>query len=177
MSRQQFSEFVQDRLGNVNRKLDDYRSLDGMSTDNGITDQSTTAGSTDTAATDQYVVYTNPDGVTGAILEEFIIDNNSSDDANNNLAITFTIIEITLNSNGTIDSTTQRSVTQSVAADTRSTVDYSGEPFKADAIGIDAATGVQGSGNTSTLDVEVGASVRAIAPEDVEEGAQITTSP
>lgn len=177
MPRQEYEEYVQDRLGNTRRKFDDTRSQAGMSTDNGIITDTTTAGSTDTAATSQVVIYEIPDDIQASHVIEIVVDNQSSDDADNDLTVEYFIESVTLDSNGNIDTSTQRSVRNSVGANSRNVEEYTGEEFSEDAIAINLTSGTQGSGNTASLDVEAGVSVRNDHKEYHEAASEQTATP
>jgi len=177
MPRNEQEEYEQDRLGNVYRKLDRVRAEDGYDTDNGITTVSSTAGAVDTKATATEIVYDLPDDVQQAHLVEIVINNSSSDDSGTNLSVDYTMQDSTLDSNGNIDTTTKRSVTDTVASDSRDKVEYTGREFSDGAIAIDVTTEAPSAGNTATLDIEVGVAVYADHLEEYEGTTEITTSP
>lgn len=121
-------QFEQDRLGNVRRKLDEYRAREGNV--GGGTDGIVTIAAGD-AGTD-VVVYDPPDHADETILLEVRVRDTSGG------AITFTVQEAELNDDGTVASTTQRSITQDVAANDTTVLEYIGEPFT-DAVAVNAS--------------------------------------
>jgi hypothetical protein len=177
MPRNEQEEYEQDRLGNVYRKLDRVRAEDGYSEDNGIITINTTAGAVDTEATATEIVYDLPDDVQQAHLVEIVINNKSADDSGSDLSVDYTIQDSTLDSNGNIDTTTKRSVTDTVGTGSRDEVEYTGREFSDGAIVIDAESEQPSAGNTATLEIEVGVSVYADHLEEYEGTTEITTSP
>lgn len=128
MVREQVERYLQDKLGNVRRELDDHRAQagnSGLNDNNGIADVA--AGDTGTTQ----VVYEIPDDIQQAILQDIHIFNETAN------AATFHIEEATLNDDGTVDTSTRRSVTYNLSANGDRTIDYTGDPFTEDAIAVD----------------------------------------
>lgn len=162
MTREQNENFSQDRLGNVNRELDDVRGQDGMdatTTDgnpNGILEVTT---GDDDGATD-LIIMEIPDGASGFNLDEIHAFNSSSAEAN------FSIFTATLNDDGTIDTTTRRSVPYNVAASTGRTISYVGKEFGDDAIVVQ-----------SNFTGHIGLGGYMDRPEELEPASEQTVAP
>lgn len=130
MTREQTEQFEQDRHGNVRRSLDEHRARDGnggMDGENGIV--SVAAGDSGTTQT----VFVIPDDASQAILETITLYNNTAN------AATFHVEEATLNDDGSVDTSTRRSVTRTLAADDERDLEYTGRPFTEDAIAINVS--------------------------------------
>lgn len=128
MSRNENENFSQDRLGNSNRELDSIRGQDGMDaggdSPSGLLEVTT---GDDDGATD-LVVLELPDDAEGFHLDELHAHNNTGGPE------TFSVFSATLNDDGTVDTTTRRSVPMNVAAGVARTISYSGKEFNEDAI-------------------------------------------
>lgn len=128
MSRNETENFSQDRLGNSNRELDSIRGQDGMEEDantpSGLIEVTT---GDDDGATDLTVLEL-PDDAEGFHLEELHAHNGTG------AAENFSVFSATLADDGTVDTTTRRSVPMNVAAGVTRTISYSGKEFNEDAI-------------------------------------------
>jgi len=128
---EEYSEYEQDRLGNVNRKLDQLRAQDGNAgadADNsGILEIA--GGDEDT----DLVVYELPSDASQVMLDLINFHNNSGGDG------TFRILEATLDSSGTITNSTRRSVLYNVSDGATRVVGYEGRPFTDDAIAVNSS--------------------------------------
>lgn len=129
MPRDEEVPYEQDRFGNERRKLDQLRAQEGMY---GTSDDNEGIVSiADDDVDTELVVYEIPEHADETILD-LIHAYNSSDDG------TFTLYEATLDSDGDITDTTQRSVPLNVAADATRTVGYEGVSFTEDAIAVNS---------------------------------------
>lgn len=127
MSRKQEEQFEQDRLGNVNRKLDRFRAQEGMEDEDGIVE----IGEDD--VDEDVVLVEFPDHVDEAIVTELHSYNSTAEDG------TYTLHEAELDDDGEITDTTQRSVRIEVAGEATRINSYEGKPFSGDAIAVNAS--------------------------------------
>jgi len=129
MTREETEQYEQDRLGNVNRKLDELRAQEGMvgvDTDDGIAE----IASAETGAVQLlYSLPTHADQVMLDLVHAF----NSVPTSPN----TFSLWEVTLNGSNSIVSSTRRSVPINVASGATRAIGYEGLPFD-QAIGVSA---------------------------------------
>ena len=129
MAREEVEEYEQDRLGNVNRRIDQLRAQEGMSgqsaDDEGIETIATADTNTD------LLVLSKPTHADEMILD-LIHAHNSQ-----NTAGTFRMLELTLDGSGNVASSTDRSVPINVASQATRAIGYEGTPFTR-AIGVNA---------------------------------------
>lgn len=120
--RNRVENYQQDRLGNVNRELDELRAQEGMvgTDDDNMGIQ--TIGSADTGS--NLLVFSKPTHADRVILD--LIHAHNSGDA----AGTFQIFDAVLDGNGAISSTTRRSVPINVANGSTRSIGYEGKPFE-----------------------------------------------
>lgn len=162
MGRTENETFKQDRQGNVRRDIDEVRGLDGMEEvdgdgdPNGIVEIVT---GDDDGATD-VILFHIPDDASGFHLEEVHAHNGSADPG------TFTVYTATLNDDGTVNTTTRRSVPLDVDAGATRTISYSGREFEDDAIVVNSNfTGFIGTGGYTDK------------PEEIEPASEQTEAP
>lgn len=114
--------YQQDRLGNTRRELDQLRAQEGMagsdSDDEGIQE----VGTADTGS--DLLVYSTPTHSDRVILDLVHAHNSAASEG------TFQLFEASLNSSGSIVSTTRRSVPINVAAGVTRAIGYEGIPFE-----------------------------------------------
>lgn len=152
MTRDQNERFEQDRLGNVNRRLDDVRAQGGMSDSNGLVDV-TQDGS-------NLILYEIPEDVSQVNIDEVHAHNGLTSDG------TFNIHSATLDADGNIATTTRRSVPLDVTAENTRIHSYTGEEFSEDAIVVSA-----------DFDGTIGVGVYVDRPEEYEPFAEQEESP
>lgn len=121
MTRQEEEQFEQDRLGNSRRKLDTLRAQEGNvgGGDDGLL-EFTTSAQTGT----QRVLYSLPTHASQVIVTKLQAHNSQG------TAGSFYISEADLDGNGSITSTTRRSVNINVGSLETSTTEYEGKPFE-----------------------------------------------
>lgn len=127
MGRDEDVNYEQDRLGNERRKLDRLRAQEGMvdGDDQGITEiTSTNTGTIQT-------LHSLPAHTDEAIVTELHAYNGDS------VSGTYSLYELTLDENGSIASSTRRSVPIDLATDATRINSYEGTPFTG-AIGVSA---------------------------------------
>lgn len=131
MARDREEQFEQDNLGNVNRRLDQVRSLEGMEgsddDDNGIVEIA--GGDTGT----DLIVYELPTHASRVYLSLIQLYNNSGGAGN------YQIYDATLDDQGAVDTTTRRTVPINVADGATRSIGYEGVAFDQDAIVVNAA--------------------------------------
>lgn len=122
--------YPQDRLGNTNRELDQLRSQEGMAgaddDDEGIV--TIAAGDVDS----DVIVYELPTHADQVILD--LVHAHNSTDASG----TFQLFSATLDSGGSVNATTRRSVPVNVSDGVTRTIGYEGIPFSEDAIVVNS---------------------------------------
>lgn len=125
MTRQDQTQYEQDRLGNERRKLDTLRAQEGkVTSDSGLTEiQSADTGSVQ-------ILHSAPSHSDQVILDQ-IRGFNSVGSGNN----TMTMYGIQIDSNGNITSSERRSVPLVVGSGSTATYEYDGEPFQ-NSIGV-----------------------------------------
>jgi hypothetical protein len=161
MTRDQIENFQQDRQGNVEREIDPVRGQDGMdasTNDNGNPQGLLNIAAGDTG-TDQ-ILYELPDDADSVHIEEMHLHNSSSSDGS------MTILEATLADDGTIDSTTERTVPFNVGTGVSRTIPYTGREISGDAIAVN-----------SDSEGWVGVGIYTDKPEEYEPNAEQTASP
>lgn len=122
MSREEVEKYAQDRLGNVRRDIDELRAAEGqagLDTGDGIVE--VTSGETGTPV----LAYSAPTHASQVILTGLDAFNSVGSGYN-----TVKVLEAELDSNGSITSTTQRSVPIQVGSGSTRTEDYEGLPFE-----------------------------------------------
>lgn len=153
MVREEQVQYQQDRQGNERRKLDQLRGQAGMSGANGDDNGIVTIAAADTGS--DAVAYSIPNSVDETILD--LIHAHNSGDA----AGTFRIKSATLNEDGSIDTTSRRSVLINVAGGVTRAIGYEGDPFTDDAIVVE-----------STFEGEIGVAVLSDHKEYIEPSSE-----
>lgn len=128
MTREQEVQYEQDRLGNENRKLDTLRAQEGMAGENdetGIVNIGSASTGTDVIA------YSLPTHVDEAIVTELHAYNSTGTGG------TYSLFELDLDGNGSVVSSTRRSVPIEVVSEATRINSYEGLPFDK-AIGVNA---------------------------------------
>jgi hypothetical protein len=160
MTREQNENFAQDRLGNVNRVLDDVRAQAGndASTDsNGNPEGLVDVAGGDTGS--DLVVFAVPEGAASFNVEEISAYNSGGTED------TFQILEAELDDDGNITSTTARSVPFNVGAGISRTISYEGREF-AGAVAVN-----------SNFEGTIGVGGKMDRPEELEPASEQTEAP
>lgn len=124
--REQEEKFQQDRLGNVRRELDPIRGQDGKELNRG--------GLVEVADGEQNTMHVilEIDDEMGAVNVEELTAHNASTAAG-----TYQLYSATLNDDGTINTTSARSVGIAVGGGVTRPMGYTGRPFNQDAIVVE----------------------------------------